>query len=175
MLKEIKCEKFSNHIPGKTIQFQTGLNCVVGANDALNSIGKSSLLLIIDFCFGGNTYCSKDSDVRQNVGDHTIYFTFEFDKVEYHFCRDTADYKFFYECDASYNKIKEKQPINDLCSFLKKKYFGKSVEKSFRGLIDVFSRIYGKNNYDVNKPLKTYTNDAADENGIGILIDLFEK
>ncbi|HAS56736.1 MAG TPA: DUF2326 domain-containing protein, partial [Firmicutes bacterium] len=111
MLKEIKCEKFSDHIPDKTIHFLNGLNCVVGANDALNSIGKSSLLLIVDFCFGGNAYCVKDSDVRQNIGDHVICFTFEFDNIEYHFCRDTADFGHFYDCDSSYGKISDKKPI----------------------------------------------------------------
>ncbi len=175
MLKKIKCEKFSNHIFNKTIYFQKGLNCVVGANDALNSIGKSSLLLIIDFCFGGNTYCAKDSDIRQNIGDHFILFTFEFDDIEYHFCRDTADSNYFYECDDSYNKTSNKKPISDLCAFLKEKYFGFSAKKSFRALVDVFSRVYGKKNYEVNKPLKTHANDATDENGINVLVDLFGK
>lgn len=175
MLKEIRCEKFSDHILNKTIHFQNGLNCVVGANDALNSIGKSSLLLIIDFCFGGNTYCSKDSDVRQNIGDHTIFFTFEFDDVEYHFCRDTADSGYFYDCDGSYKRIGDRKPISELCSFLKEKYFGSFAKKSFRALVDAFSRVYGKNNYDVNKPLKTYANDATDEKGISVLVDLFGK
>lgn len=175
MLKEAKCDKFSDNIPNKTIHFRNGLNCVVGEDNALNSIGKSSLLLIVDFCFGGNAYCAKNSDVIQNVGNHTIYFTFEFDKVEHRFCRDTADPSHFYECDASYNRIKDKKPIAELCSFLKEKYFGAAAKKSFRALVDAFSRVYGKNNYDVNKPLKTYANDATDENGIGILIDLFGK
>ena len=175
MLKEIRCEKFLDHILNKTIHFQNGLNCVVGANDALNSIGKSSLLLIIDFCFGGNTYCSKDSDVRQNIGDHTIFFTFEFDDVEYHFCRDTADSGYFYDCDGSYKRIGDRKPISELCSFLKEKYFGSFAKKSFRALVDAFSRVYGKNNYDVNKPLKTYANDATDEKGISVLVDLFGK
>lgn len=175
MLKEIKCEKFSDHIPDKTIHFLNGLNCVVGANDALNSIGKSSLLLIVDFCFGGNAYCVKDSDVRQNIGDHVICFTFEFDNIEYHFCRDTADFGHFYDCDSSYGKISDKKPIGELCAFLKEKYFGTSTKKTFRALVDAFSRVYGKNNYDVNKPLKTYANDATDENGISVLIDLFGK
>ncbi|HAS55724.1 MAG TPA: hypothetical protein DCR94_00370, partial [Firmicutes bacterium] len=65
--------------------------------------------------------------------------------------------------------------IGELCAFLKEKYFGTSTKKTFRALVDAFSRVYGKNNYDVNKPLKTYANDATDENGISVLIDLFGK
>ena len=60
-------------------------------------------------------------------------------------------------------------------SFLREQYFGSSVVSSFRGLVNTFARIYGKGNYDVEKPLKTYGNDAKDENGIKVLIDLFGK
>lgn len=175
MLKEIKCDKFSERIPDKTIHFKAGLNCVVGADDALNSIGKSSLLMIVDFCFGGKSYSAGDSDILENVGDHTVFFAFVFNSVSYYFRRDTADSNHYYECDALYNTVGEKKPINSLHDFLKEKYFGTSVTKSFRGLVDGFSRVYGKNNYDVNKPLKTYGNDAKDENGIKVLIDLFGK
>ncbi len=175
MLKEIRCDRFSDNIPNKTIHFTSGLNCVVGADDALNSIGKSSLLMIVDFCFGGKTYGASDSDVRENVGDHTIYFTFEFDAVEYHFRRDTADASHYFECDASYSSIGEKKPISGLHDFLKERYFGSSAMKSFRALVEGFSRVYGKNNYDVKKPLKTYENDSSAENGIRVLVDLFGK
>ncbi len=175
MLKEIKCDKFTSHIPNKTVHFQKGLNCVVGANDALNSIGKSSFLMIIDFCFGGSSYGAKDSDVRENVGDHAVFFTFEFDGIEYHFCRETSDLRHYYECDALYNYVGEKKTIDELCSFLKEKYFGKETTKTFRGLVEGFSRVYGKENYDVKKPLKTYKNDSKDENGMSVLVDLFGK
>ncbi len=175
MLKEIRCDKFTNNIPNKTVYFQKGLNCVVGADDALNSIGKSSFLMIVDFCFGGNSYGDKESDVRENVGDHSVFFAFEFDGIEYHFRRDTSDPGHYFECDASYNSIGEKKPIGELCSFLKDQYFGTSATKSFRALVEGFSRVYGKDNYDVKKPLKTYKNDSQDENGIGVLIDLFGK
>ncbi len=131
--------------------------------------------MIVDFCFGGKTYGASDSDVRENVGDHTIYFTFEFDAVEYHFRRDTADASHYFECDASYNSIGEKNPISGLHDFLKERYFGSSAMKSFRALVEGFSRVYGKNNYDVKKPLKTYENDSSAENGIRVLVDLFGK
>lgn len=175
MLKEIKCDKFASNIPNKTVRFQNGLNCVVGADNALNSIGKSSFLMIVDFCFGGSSYSAKDSDIRANVGDHSVFFAFEFDNVEYYFRRDTSDSSHYYECDASYNSVGEKKLISELCSFLKEKYFGANATKSFRGLVEGFSRVYGKDNYDVKKPLKTYKNDSQDENGISVLVDLFGK
>ena len=44
MLKEI----YSSVIKQKTIKFHKGLNVVLGDNNASNSIGKSTMLLIID-------------------------------------------------------------------------------------------------------------------------------
>lgn len=52
MLKEI----YSSVIKQKTIKFHKGLNVVLGDNNASNSIGKSTMLLIIDYVFGGDTY-----------------------------------------------------------------------------------------------------------------------
>lgn len=63
MLSEIYCEKFHQ----KRITFHKGLNVVLGTSKADNSIGKSSLMLIIDFAFGGTTY-SRSSDILKNVG-----------------------------------------------------------------------------------------------------------
>ena len=49
MLKRIRCDKFRE----KEIIFHPGLNAVIGDEIASNSIGKSTLLMIIDFVFGG--------------------------------------------------------------------------------------------------------------------------
>lgn len=48
MLKRIRCDKFRE----KEIIFHPGLNAVIGDEIASNSIGKSTLLMIIDFVFG---------------------------------------------------------------------------------------------------------------------------
>lgn len=52
MLKSIFCEKFYN----KTLNFTKGLNTVVGDDLATNSIGKSTLLMLIDFVMGGSDF-----------------------------------------------------------------------------------------------------------------------
>ena len=52
MLKRIRCDKFRE----KEIIFHPGLNAVIGDEIASNSIGKSTLLMIIDFVFGGSEY-----------------------------------------------------------------------------------------------------------------------
>lgn len=58
MLKEIRCDLFKES--GKlrpSIIFNKGLNIILGSVPGkAGSIGKSTMLLIIDFVFGGNTY-----------------------------------------------------------------------------------------------------------------------
>lgn len=175
MLAEIKCDKFKDGIKNHTIVFKNGLNCVLGAENAVNSIGKSTLLMIIDFCFGGTDYTKKGLDILESIGEHDIYFKFEFDSQKYAFMRSTNDIDFYHECNESYEASEEKRPIKDFQQFLKEHYFGNSIESSFRSIANSFSRIYGKGNYDVRKPLKTYDKDIKDENGIKILVDLFGK
>lgn len=58
------------------IEFHPGLNVVLGKEGGENSIGKSSAMLAIDFVFGGNAYLSGDG--VNHIGDHTIFFAFEF-------------------------------------------------------------------------------------------------
>ena len=60
----------------KPIKFHKGLNVILGKADGTNSIGKSSALLAIDFVFGGSSYLT--SDGVKHLGDHTIFFAFEF-------------------------------------------------------------------------------------------------
>ena len=82
MLIEIQSDIFRE----KRINFHSGLNVILGDEQASNSIGKSNLLLIIDFIFGGSTYIEHSIDVIENIGNHIFYFTFNFDK-QYKFAR----------------------------------------------------------------------------------------
>lgn len=52
------------------------LNAVLGTENTENSIGKSTTLLVIDFCFGGSDYIDKAKDVVKNIGHHEIRFAF---------------------------------------------------------------------------------------------------
>ena len=72
MLKKIICDKFIEN----EIVFHNGLNVVLGDDIASNSIGKTTLLMIIDFIFGGNDYINKNKDVIENLGHHTFNFIF---------------------------------------------------------------------------------------------------
>lgn len=78
MLYEIYCDLFGEKIDGKfiprgRIKFRPGLNTILGDKKAENSIGKSTFLLVVDFCFGGGDYL--DSNITKNdvvgfVGNH---------------------------------------------------------------------------------------------------------
>ena len=80
MLVEVQCDKFiKNGQIREPIRFHTGLNAVLGDDNGSNSIGKSTFLMILDFVFGGSDYVKKCTDVQENVKNHTINFTFEFE------------------------------------------------------------------------------------------------
>ena len=89
MLKRIICDKFVQ----KEIVFGYGLNAVVGDDIASNSIGKSTMLMIIDFVFGGEDYIKKNHDAVENLGHHEFKFSFEFGEEKLYFIRSTGEYK----------------------------------------------------------------------------------
>jgi hypothetical protein len=169
MLVEIKCDIFRE----KTIKFHSGLNVVLGDEKASNSIGKSNLLLIIDFVFGGNDYLKHSKDVVEQLGEHSLYFCFKFGD-EYKFKRNTNDSKNIFKCDKNYN-IGTSIAIDEFTNFLQEKYSINYSNTTFRALIGLYSRIWGKHNYDINKPLKTYKDDAKEKDGIDNLIKLFNR
>lgn len=95
MLKLIKCDKFRH----ESISFSSGLNVVLGDEKASNSIGKSTLLMILDFVFGGETYLDYNSDTVAELGHHTYQFEFEFEK-KYYFERATVSPNIVELCDS---------------------------------------------------------------------------
>ena len=55
MLFEIMSTEFvANSEKRGRVQFKNGLNTVRGGKQSDNSIGKSTFLLAVDFCFGGD-------------------------------------------------------------------------------------------------------------------------
>ena len=173
MLKRIYCDKFGSAVPSKTIEFTSGLNIVLGGDEKTNSIGKSTFLFSIDFCFCGNTYANKGSDIIANVGHHEIYFDFLFNSKEYHFCRGTENPNMCWVCDSAKKKLGEPKKIEVLTDFLREKYFPKETVLSFRSLVTRFSRINGKGNYEVSKPLKSNGVYSGLSDEVKALEDLF--
>jgi len=150
MLKSISCEELIE----TPITFEQGLNAVVGADDAHNSIGKSSILMLIDFAFGGSDFPSKCDDVIRNVGNFKVGITFEFEKP-YSFIRDTSNLGQVYRVECQ-DYITDKE----FNLFLKDKYFPKGESISFRDCVSGFFRVYQRNNYNDKRPLDAVSKES---------------
>ena len=166
MLREIRCNKFHQ----RAIQFHNGLNVVLGAEDALNSIGKSTALLAIDFALGGNSYVS--DDLKENVGDHIVEFSFQFGSDVYYFSRSTDNIEVVHKCDSSYRPV-EIWKKEQYTQWLKEKYGCDNTSISFRDIVSLYSRIYGKGNATENKPLNIVSEETKSK-AIRRLLGVFE-
>lgn len=169
MLKEIQCDKFSpDH---QIIRFNSGLNTVLGSTGGSNAIGKSTFLWIIDYVFGGESYCSLTDDIKKEVGAHTIYFTFEFDGQLYYFYRSTDDPKNIYRSDKEHHFI-TKLSLEDFRRFLFQEYKIGLPALSFSDITERFFRIYGRENTLEKYPLLLKPREQ-DEKAVDFLLKLF--
>ena len=151
MLSEIRCDAFKSH--GKmrdAIIFNPGLNTILGGAAANNSIGKSTFLLIVDYCFGGETYGK--SDIKNHVGDHTICFAFEFEGRKFYFSRTVSEKNVVWVCDSNYHQM-DTMKLDDFKHFLYEHYCPDVKFATFREIIGRFFRISGKGNDTINNPL----------------------
>lgn len=98
MLTEIRSEQFR----AREIKFGPSLNVVLGDDNATNSIGKSSLLMVIDFVFGGSSMLEHNKDIVHELGHHDYYFTFKFAEECFRFRRGTFQPSIVYRCDENY-------------------------------------------------------------------------
>jgi|SRR5690554_2076450 len=155
MLKEIRCDKFIK----SPITFDKGLNTVLGDNYSTNSIGKSMFLMILDFIFGGNSYTTIDSGAQKNIGHQTFKFHFAFSQNDRYYSRNTENPEIFTVCDKDYNGLTEIDK-SEYTSRLKIDY-EIDCELSFRQIVNPFSRIWGKENYNVNEPLRNAVKESA--------------
>lgn len=176
MLLEIRCKEFKDE--GKVrdpIVFHLGLNTIMGASRASNSIGKTTFLLVIDFVFGGRDYVMLNNDVTKNVGEHSVEFAFQFGEDIYRFSRSTNDLNYVYECDENFQpKPDSRMYIDTYCEFLAKQYKMDNLTATFREVVSGYFRIYGRNNYDERHPLRAHGNDTM-EAGIRRLLQLYGK
>lgn len=169
MLKEIRSEILKE----KVITFHKGLNVVLGDEKATNSIGKSNLLMIIDFVLGGSSFIEHNKDVVDELGHHDYQFYFIFNDEKYFFRRGTYSPDIVYKCSDKYKEINP-IPIEEYTSFLKACYKISSNHISFRSFVGTFSRVWGKDNLNVNKPLHIVQN----QNGlicVENLLNIFNK
>lgn len=174
MLKFIECEKFiENGVPRGKIEFFSGLNICLGEDNAENSIGKSTFLFAVDFCFGGDSYCSQ-KELLKEVGNHKINFCLEFDNEPYYFSRSTENSKEVAFCDENFNIMKKISDI-DFKDFLLEKYNLAETGLSFRQAVTSFVRIFGKNSSEIKHIVGVEGHNGGKKEILRNLIKLFEK
>lgn len=153
MLKELRCEKLIE----KRLEFKIGLNALTGPDDGANSIGKSSVLMLLDFAFAGDAFIKLCSDVIDNIGNVTIEMDFVFGTTRHSFSRCTNDPKIVLFLS---DPAKPEKTLEEYRSFLKKSYLFPEFGSSFRGAVNPFFRIWGKDNYNPNRPLHSFPGEA---------------
>ncbi|HJE93701.1 DUF2326 domain-containing protein [Anaerotignum lactatifermentans] len=169
MLKRIRCDKFNQ----KEIVFHEGLNAVIGDDLASNSIGKSTLLMIIDFVFGGKEYIKTNRDAIEQLGHHEFQFEFEFKGENLYFSRSTNSYLFVNRCDSDY-QVQGQINLEDYHKLLQNKYQCELDGLGFRAIVGRYFRIYGKENLNEHKPIQYFEKESYSKS-ILALVKLFNK
>lgn len=170
MLVEIRCDKFAKE--HQTIPFHSGLNTVLGSAGGSNAIGKSTFLWIIDYAFGGNSYCALSNDIKKHVGVHIVYFTFQFGEEQHYFYRSTDDAKTVCRCDKNHHLI-TKMSLEDFRSFLYQEYKVGLPALTFSEITERYFRIYGRENTSEKYPLLIKPREQ-DEKAVDFLMKLFD-
>ena len=174
MLVEICCDEFKiNNEVRPPIRFHKGLNAVLGDDSGSNSIGKSTLLMIIDFVFGGSDYITKQKDVHQEIGGHTIKFAFEWGGELHRYSRNTITYSEVSHCDENYIPM-DSLPVEKFCQELFFAYELRLPVISFRNVVGRYFRIRKRGNLNESHPL-LYVAREKDADAITALIKLFDR
>lgn len=127
-------------------------------------------MLIVDFVFGGETYAN-DSDILDEVGEHTICFTFVFNEEKYYFSRNIISKNVVNKCNEKY-EILDTIPIAEFTEWLKKQYGIRVPNLSFRDAVGRYIRVYGKDNCLEKQPLAAARGEK-DIKAITALLKLF--
>ncbi|GAB2538716.1 DUF2326 domain-containing protein [Rhodanobacter koreensis] len=93
---------------------------------------------------------------------HYYFFTFNFEDEKYRFRRGTNDPELVYRCTADFTP-EGAMTVEDYTAFLKASYAIGLEDLSFRSLVGLYMRVWGKENLDVHRPLHVVPNQAASE------------
>ncbi|WP_417382885.1 DUF2326 domain-containing protein [Gimesia sp.] len=169
MLVEIHCDKFRT----TPVTFTEGLNVVVGDSVATNSIGKSTFLMVIDFVMGGDTFYEHNKDVIDELGHHEYFFKFEFDGIVHSFMRGTSDSEIIFKCTDDLI-IGDSISTKEYREFLSDSYGINHLGLTFRKMVSLFSRIWGKENLNPYRPLTEHKKNEASESLV-FALKLYQK
>lgn len=174
MLVEFDSDAFyhDEQRPGP-LRLSEGLNTVLGTENTENSIGKSTTLLAIDFCFGGSDYVDKAKDVIKNIGHHEIRFAFLLGGETHYFRRATDTPTSITLCDENY-RPQRTMTLDDFKTFVATQYGLTDAGISLRQAVSGFFRIWQRKNSDVDHPLLAHTRDTQAD-GVKRLLMLFDQ
>jgi hypothetical protein len=169
MLKEILSPLFNHEI----ISFHQGLNIILGDDDAKNSIGKSTALMVIDFVQGGDSFLNDEAGAIKALGHHYYNFSFVFSGQPYFFSRSTDTSEVVHVCDKEYARLSELS-VDDYRKKLKEFYGLDELDSSFRSIVNPFSRIWKKGGLESEQPFTSVPKEPTGS-AISRLIDLFGR
>lgn len=160
--------------PREVINFHPGLNLIEGADDAQNSIGKSTLMQIIDFVYGGSQfYNSEVVRLPQAVGHHTIYFTLRLHGQDYHFSRSTDRWGYVTRySDPDWGEVVEEFKLDDYTAFLATQYGLEDLDTTWRNLVGRFARLDEEVLGTLDRPLAAASREG-DADGATVMLRLF--
>lgn len=163
-----------NGEPRPVITMHAGVNIVEGADQAQNSIGKSTLLQIIDFIYAGNDFLNSDAvRLPQAVGHHAIHFTLRLNGTEHHFVRATDRPGFVTRySDPNWREAVEDLSLGDYQQFLLDEYGLGETGGTWRELVGRFSRVDERDMALLDRPLAAAAR-ANDIEGAKALLRLF--
>lgn len=167
MLTYIECEWFTE----KRITFKEKLNIVVGDRANSNSIGKSTLLKVIDFVYGGDTLITHSKDVPETLGHHSYIFQLQLDKG-YVFERNTGTPTLLHLHESDGTKFE--LSISAYLDFLRLHYTNSIEDLSFRAVASLVTRVWGRDNLDVRRPLHSFNQESGSQ-CIDWLIKVFKR
>jgi hypothetical protein len=158
VLIEIACSRFREN----PIRFGPGLNVVLGDGQGSNSIGKSTLLMLIDFAHGGGDLLVRSPEVAQNLGDHEYRFTFLFHDENYVFSRRTGR-----PTSVVAASVGESGPrdwnITEYTAWLKQKYGVSGDHVTFRNVVSPPTRVWKRDTLDAERPLQAFKGEGQSE------------
>ncbi|MGQ4533411.1 DUF2326 domain-containing protein [Dermabacteraceae bacterium P13138] len=175
MLIEVDCDAFKKNRP-TPIRFEPGLNIVLGLtknDNNPNSIGKSTMLMILDFVFGGTDYLRLSKDALDEVGPHEFRFAFKFGDTIRRFTRSTDNSNTVRALDPHTDQWYE-MPLEEFNALLARQYGIAELGITWRTAVSGSSRIWQRKNYETNLPLSTFRSDTHKQ-GILRLLGLFDK
>lgn len=161
--------------PRPVIDFHAGINIIEGADGAQNSIGKSTVLQIVDYIYGGKDFLKSDAvTLPQAVGHHTIFFTLRINGTDHHFGRDTSRPAIITSyADPDWTHPTHDYSLDEYMDFLLEGYGLAGRGASWRDLIGRFCRDDESDLALLDKPLAAAAG-QSDVQGAAALLRLFD-